>query len=144
MAKEVACGEGRWSGDVARLLGRAALVAGRKPSAIIGVGEVRVDAGPHGGVGGRCTHLAAEVALALQQGGAGKKWAFAAIATDGVDGAAGGGAWVDSESVPAAHELREALTNFDTGSLWARRGSLVPRRPTGNNLRDLWVLVVFP
>lgn len=112
--------------------------------AFVGNGEVRVDAPPNAGRGGRCTHLVAEVALALVRKRIPGRWAFTALATDGVDGSAGGGAWTDSEKVPPESALAQSIETHDTASLWASAGTLLPMKPTGNNLRDLWVLVVTP
>ena len=113
----------------------------RKPRALIGAGEAVVRVTSGGGRGGRCSHLAAAVALQAIRGKADGGWAFAALATDGVDGNAGGGAWVDSDSLPSEHALEKALGRFDTGTLWQKHGTALPLRPSGNNLRDLWVLV---
>ncbi|MGA9753292.1 MAG: hypothetical protein WBS54_16040, partial [Acidobacteriota bacterium] len=54
------------------------------------------------------------------------------------------GVFTDSAHAPPADELRAALERCDTGRLWERRGGLLPRGPTGNNLRDLWVLADGP
>ncbi len=143
--REVPCREGVTASGIARVLRRMAEEsAGGVSHAFVGAGEVRVDASGKSGNGGRCTHLAAEVALQFSRRCFRGRWAFAAIATDGVDGAAGGGAWVDKDCLPEEAVLQEALASCDTGSLWERAGTLLPRRPTGNNLRDLWVLTVRP
>lgn len=140
-ARAIPCAEGRSAKAVAENLCRDfATARSRRPAALVGVGEPRVDPRGATGAGGRCSHLAAEVALALLRERQ-RAWAFAALATDGVDGNAGAGAWVDSASAPSQNDLRSALRAFDTGSLWERNGTLVPRSPSGNNLRDVWVLV---
>jgi len=142
---EVPCREGAAAAVVARALRRMANESeGGVSQAFVGVGEVRVDASGKSGRGGRCTHLAAEVAMQFSRKSFRGRWAFAAIATDGVDGAAGGGAWIDKDCLPGEAALREAIASCDTGSLWDRAGTLLPRMPTGNNLRDLWVLTVRP
>ncbi len=142
---EVPCREGAAAAGVARALRRMANESeGGVSHAFVGVGEVRVDASGKSGGGGRCTHLAAEVALQFSRTSFQGCWAFAAIATDGVDGAAGGGAWVDKDCLPEEAALHEAIASCDTGSLWERAGTLLRRKPTGNNLRDLWVLTVRP
>jgi glycerate-2-kinase len=69
-------------------------------------------------------------------------WAFSALATDGVDGSGDGGAFTDHRRAPEALRLRDALAGGNTAALWRREGTSVPREPSGNNLRDLWVLVV--
>jgi glycerate-2-kinase len=139
--RQVAVPEGESADRLADALVRG-LVArpSRRPRAWVGAGEATVAVAASGGAGGRCSHLAAAVALAAIRHGAVRGWAFAALATDGVDGSAAGGAWVDSRSLPSRRALRRALANFDTGTLWQEHGSALPRGPTGNNLRDLWVL----
>lgn len=141
--REVPSREGATALSAARALRRMAEESsGGVTHAFVGAGEVRVDASGKDGRGGRCSHLAAEVALEFTRMVFRGRWAFAAIATDGVDGSAGGGAWVDNESAPRERDLREAISACDTGRLWERVGTLIPRKPTGNNLRDVWVLVV--
>ncbi len=123
-------------------LARAALRGGGPPRAWVGVGEATVATGPSRGTGGRCSHLAASLALLLRKAAPSARWAFSALATDGIDGSGDGGAFTDRGSVPGPSALKEALARKATASLWRREGTFVPREPTGNNLRDLWVLVV--
>lgn len=106
---------------------------------LVGVGEATVPGGDFSGCGGRCSHLVAETALAVLNSDFGFKWAFAAVATDGVDGSAGGGAFTGSNCVPEKERLIQAVESFETAGLWRDAGTLLPRRPTGNNLRDAWV-----
>ena len=113
---------------------------GRRPRALVGAGEATVKA-KASGRGGRCSHLAAAVAKRMLKARSSRRWLFAAVATDGVDGGAGAGAWTDWEVVPCERELGEALESCDTGTLWEKAGTLAPRNPSGNNLRDVWVLV---
>jgi glycerate 2-kinase len=141
---EVTCGEGEPARSVAGRMAGLACDARRGPHAFVGTGETRVDVAGRAGVGGRCTHLVAEVVLALASSKGVRRWAICALATDGVDGCAGGGAWCDDAQVPPSRELSDALAAFDTGALWKRCGSLVSRRATGDNRRDLWVLAVWP
>jgi hydroxypyruvate reductase len=142
--KEVSSAEGTPARALASRIADLAAAVGGRPCAFVGTGEVQVEAPTQAGVGGRCTHLTAEVALALARKCLHKRWTFAALATDGVDGTAGGGAWTGSGRVPSVGALAESIAAFDTASLWAREGTLVPKWPTGNNLRDLWVLAVGP
>jgi hydroxypyruvate reductase len=116
----------------------------RAPLAVVGTGEATVIARGAAGRGGRCSHLAAALALEMEERSEKRPWLFAALATDGVDGSGGAGAFTDSTHAPPSSELRAALERCDTGRLWERRGGLLPRRPTGNNLRDLWVLADGP
>jgi glycerate-2-kinase len=86
------------------------------------------------GRGGRCTHLAALVALELPEG-----VAFLAAASDGVDGASGtGGAVVDATL--DHRRLPAALAAFDSGSALEAAGMTLPLRPTGSNFADVHVL----
>jgi glycerate-2-kinase len=100
-------------------------------------GEVSTPAG--GGRGGRCSHLAALVALELVGL---RGWTFAALATDGTDGTGDGGAWVSPDALPPQSEICRCVAGGDTATLWASWGTGMPRKPTGNNLRDLYVLTV--
>lgn len=108
--------------------------------AIVGGGEttVRLRPGKAAGRGGRCSHLAASVALELRGLPA---WCFAALATDGMDGGGGGGAFVSAGKAPPEKPLKVAAASFDTASLFEDWGGALPRRPTGDNRRDLWVLL---
>jgi hydroxypyruvate reductase len=110
-------------------------------AAVVGCGEAPVAVPPGSGRGGRCSHLAAAVALELGRAGGARRWAFAAMATDGVDGVEGAGAFVEAGTCPSVPRLRDALRRCDTASLWAEAGALLPAAPTGNNLRDLWALL---
>ena len=143
-AREVSCPEGTPARALAKKIAERVAKMHARASAFVGNGEVRVEVPRGSGRGGRCSHLVAEVALALVRRRIPGHWAFTALATDGVDGTAGGGAWTDSESVPPESALIQSIEAFDTASLWASAGTLLPMRPTGNNLRDLWVLVATP
>jgi hydroxypyruvate reductase len=143
--QEVPVGEGEAAEDLARRItarAASALGAGGPPRAWIGVGEATVAVPSPGGSGGRCSHLAAAVALRMRNAPSDAAWAFSALATDGVDCSGDGGAFTDHRRAPAARRLRDALAGGNTAALWRREGTSVPREPSGNNLRDLWVLVV--
>lgn len=135
-AQRLLCPEGTPPEALAQMFARAAGEAKTYPTAFVGAGEAPVNVSDSGR-GGRCSHLAAAVALEL---GRRRGWTFTALATDGVDGNAGAGAIVSWENRPATRLLRKAIAGCDTGSLLDETGSLLPRRATGNNLRDLWVL----
>lgn len=135
-ARPLLAPEGIAPRPLARRFKAEALKTVNRPAAIIGAGEAPVRVAAKGR-GGRCSHLACEVALALQ-GVYG--WTFVAMATDGVDGAAGGGAVVSDKTAPPRDMLKEALAACTTGELLDTHSCLLPRDPTGNNLRDLWVL----
>jgi glycerate 2-kinase len=141
---ECPCGEGESARSIARRMAGMPRASCRLPHAFVGTGEARVDVSGRTGMGGRCAHLAAEMARAIAKSRVVSRWALCALATDGVDGCAGGGAWVDDAHVPPLAELTSSLAVFDTGTLWKRNRSLMPRKATGDNRRDLWVLAVWP
>jgi glycerate-2-kinase len=83
--------------------------------------------------GGRCSHLAALMSSRLPE-----RSVFAAIATDGVDGASGtGGAIVDGPITGSAG----AIDVFATGPLHIDAGTAIPSAPTGINFADVHVLL---
>lgn len=135
-ARVLALGEGVAPEEAAVRIASASRAVRRRPAALVGAGEfpVRV-CGP--GRGGRCSHLAGCLALEM---GAARGWSFVALSTDGVDGGAGGGAALSDRARPGTRDLRRALASCDTATLLEGEGLLLPRRPTGDNLRDLWVL----
>lgn len=102
--------------------------------AIVRAAEPSVIVPKRAGKGGRSSHLAALLARDLP-----KDVTFAAIATDGVDGASGtAGAIVDAMSDA---DLDRAIARFDTGTLLRRVGTALISKPTGHNLADLHVLL---
>jgi len=121
--------------DVDTLAGRYAKIASSmKPGdAIVLAAEPSLRVAVAGARGGRCTHLATLVGARLPPGAT-----FAAIATDGVDGASGtGGAIVDGPIAGAD----EALASFATGPLHLAAGTAIAEAPTGINFADLHVLL---
>jgi hydroxypyruvate reductase len=126
-----------WS--AARAATAVAAVAGTGTAvAAVGGGEARVavSAGAAAGRGGRCTHLALLVARAIAgiEGAA-----FGAIASDGVDGASrAAGAIVDGATWGAGADA--ALARFDAAGWLDERGALLAEKPTGVNVRDLYIL----
>lgn len=106
----------------------------RAGEAIVRAAEPSVVVPARAGKGGRCSHLAALVARELPGG-----VTFAAIATDGVDGASGtAGAIVTSLSGAA---LDRAIDRFATGPFHQRAGTALPSKRSGQNFADLHVLV---
>jgi hydroxypyruvate reductase len=113
---------------------------------------VAVPARARAGRGGRAAHIAALVGrdlAALPALSGDRRVLFAAIATDGVDGASGtGGAFVDERFAARVRSrlgpqaLQAAIGGFDTGTLHRAMGSALPGRPTGHNLGDLHVLLI--
>lgn len=95
-----------------------------------------------GGVGGRSQHLAMLVARAIE----GRRVAFLAAGSDGIDGAtSAAGAVIDGSTWRAARRRggAAALAAFDSGGLAARLGASVVTGPTGLNLLDLHLLWVI-
>jgi hydroxypyruvate reductase len=83
--------------------------------------------------GGRCSHLAALMSSRLPE-----RALFAAIATDGVDGASGtGGAIIDGPITG----VTGALDVFATGPLHIDAGTALPSAPTGINFADIHILL---
>ncbi len=110
---------------------------------LLSAGEVTVTV-PHGalGIGGRNQHFVLEAARLL----AGEEITVLSAGSDGMDGnspAAGGvadgttAARAEAEAYPVA----QALENFDSGTLLSRLGDSIVTGPTGNNLRDLRILL---
>jgi hydroxypyruvate reductase len=110
------------------------LVAGGEPT-VVRRGQGR---------GGRCTELAVRFALAAQER---TRWRAAGSVTalfgssDGVDGSSGAAGvlfrGIHSFDVASA---REALDRSDSAITAAGIGELIMMPPTGNNLRDLFLL----
>ena len=95
------------------------------------------------GRGGRSTHTAALVARALA--GTSHAFTFAAIATDGVDGASGTAGAIVTQAFAkrvGAEAIDRAVASFETGALHRDAGTALAEGPTGQNLADLHVLVV--
>lgn len=121
-------------GDVTAALDRFLTSAG--PGLTIAAGEPDVVV-TGDGRGGRNTHAALLAATRL----AGTDAAFAAFATDGVDGTSdSAGAIVDGETIERGGDPQMAIDSADSASYLARTGDLLVTGPTGTNVSDLWVL----
>jgi glycerate 2-kinase len=113
-------------------------------------GEVTV-AVRNGGVGGRNQQFA----LACAEQIAGEDITVISAGTDGIDGnSAAAGAVVDGSTITrisemarnsggAAGSAKQALANFDAYPLLHALGDTVVTGPTGNNLRDLRILLAY-
>lgn len=109
---------------------------------LIAGGEVRVRLPRHHGRGGRNQLLALRLATLL----AGEGFTFLSAGSDGVDGSSdAAGAMVDGTTVVRARALgfdpARHLAGFDPHPLLAATGDLIVTGPTGNNLRDLRLLL---
>ncbi len=96
------------------------------------------------GMGGRCTELAVRFALIAQERRCGQPaGSITALfgSSDGVDGSSGA-AGVLLRGIPSfdASSAREALDRSDSAIPAAAIGELIMMPPTGNNLRDLFLL----
>jgi glycerate 2-kinase len=115
-----------------------------KPSKVclLSGGEVTVTV-RNGGVGGRNQQFA----LACAEKIAGDNITILSAGTDGIDGnSRAAGAVVDGSTVERAGGVtlvREVLARFDAHPLFERLGDDITTGPTGNNLRDLRILLAF-
>ncbi len=113
------------------------------PVCLISGGEVTVKV-TKGGVGGRNQQFA----LACAEKIAGENITILSAGTDGVDGnSPAAGAVVDGSTVERARsrgfDARAALEKFDAYPLFRALGDAMEIGPTGNNLRDLRILLAW-
>ncbi|MFZ3341246.1 MAG: DUF4147 domain-containing protein [Terriglobales bacterium] len=112
----------------------------KSPICLLSGGEVTV-AVRNGGVGGRNQQFA----LACAEKISGENITVLSAGTDGIDGnSPAAGAVVDGSTLTRAGGTRpvhDALTGFDAYPLFARLGDAIATGPTGNNLRDLRILL---
>lgn len=111
------------------------------PVCLISGGEVTVRVA-NGGVGGRNQQFA----LACAEKIAGENITVLSAGTDGVDGnSPAAGAVVDGTTAERARncglDLQSALAEFDAYPLFSALGDAIEIGPTGNNLRDLRILL---
>jgi glycerate 2-kinase len=113
------------------------------PVCLISGGEVTVKV-TDGGVGGRNQQFALACAAKI----AGENITVFSAGTDGVDGnSSAAGAVVDGTTVERARacglDVRAALERFDAYPLFTSLGDALEIGPTGNNLRDLRILLAY-
>jgi glycerate 2-kinase len=113
------------------------------PVCLISGGEVTVKV-TNGGVGGRNQQFA----LACAEKIAGENIIVLSAGTDGVDGnSPAAGAVVDGSTLERARErgldARSALEAFDAYPFFKALGDAIETGPTGNNLRDLRILLAY-
>ena len=113
------------------------------PVCLISGGEVTVKV-TNAGTGGRNQQFA----LACAQKIAGEDITVLSAGTDGIDGnSPAAGAVVDGSTLDRARarglDVREALANFDAYELFRSIGDAIETGPTGNNLRDLRILLAY-
>jgi glycerate 2-kinase len=111
------------------------------PVCLISGGEVTVKVA-NGGTGGRNQQFA----LACAEKIAGENITVLSAGTDGVDGnSSAAGAVVDGTTLERARarglDVRAALNRFDAFPFFKALGDAIETGPTGNNLRDLRILL---
>jgi hydroxypyruvate reductase len=110
--------------------------------ALLSGGEVLVTVGQDAGVGGRNQQLALYCAAKLQDSTV--PITILSVGSDGIDGnsSAAGAVVDDTTAIRAAkRQIENALNRFDAYPLLARLGDAVVTGPTGNNVRDLRILI---
>ena len=120
------------------------LQRGGAPACVISGGEVTVQVGPKSGTGGRNQQFALYCAQRI----AGERIAVLSAGTDGIDGnSQAAGAVVDGTTVERARQhgfdVAAALAEFDAYPLLNAIGDAIITGPTGNNVRDLRILLAY-
>ena len=110
---------------------------------LISGGEVTVKV-TNGGIGGRNQQFA----LACAEKIAGEDITVLSAGTDGVDGnSPAAGAVADGTTIERAERIgldaRAALDKFDAYAVFSALGDAIETGPTGNNLRDLRILLAY-
>ncbi|HZL66857.1 MAG TPA: DUF4147 domain-containing protein [Candidatus Limnocylindrales bacterium] len=127
------------------LLGRLReLRRGVSRACLISGGEVTVKVGAKPGVGGRNQQFA----LCCAQKIAGENITVLSAGTDGIDGNSNAaGAVVDGTTVERAQQrgldIPTALAHFNANPLFDAIGDSIMTGPTGNNVRDLRILMAY-
>jgi glycerate 2-kinase len=111
---------------------------------LISGGEVTVKVSAQGGTGGRNQQFALECAQKI----AGENITVLSAGTDGIDGnSPAAGAVADGTTVArarsAGHDVGGAQARFDAYPLFHALGDAVVTGPTGNNIRDLRILLAY-
>jgi glycerate 2-kinase len=111
---------------------------------LISGGEVTVKVSGSAGVGGRNQHFALYCAQKI----AGENLAVLSAGTDGVDGnSPAAGAVVDGATLErarqASFDLAQHLREFNSFPLFEKLGDAIRTGPTGNNVRDLRILLAY-
>jgi glycerate 2-kinase len=110
---------------------------------LISGGEVTVKV-TNGGIGGRNQQFALSCAAKI----AGENITVLSAGTDGVDGnSPAAGAVVDGSTIVRAQsrglDARAAIEKFDAYPFFSALGDAIETGPTGNNLRDLRILLAY-
>lgn len=113
-------------------------------SCLVSGGEVTVTVGNESGVGGRNQQFALYCADKI----AGESIVVLSAGTDGIDGnSPAAGAMVDGTTVARARQrgldIASAISQFDAFPLLRAIGDALVTGPTGNNVRDLRILLAY-
>jgi len=139
------CDDWNYQRAADHLLGRLRELRKSQPRAcVISGGEVTVHVGAKAGVGGRNQHFALYCAQQI----AGEQITVLSAGTDGIDGnSPAAGAIVDGSTVERAKQrgldVATVLAGFDAYSLLNGIGDTIITGPTGNNVRDLRILLAY-
>jgi hydroxypyruvate reductase len=112
---------------------------------LLSSGEVTVNLGRNPGCGGRNQQFVLEAALDLAHYG-GERLAVLSAGSDGIDGnSPAAGAIADPTTIARARSYsfdpEATLARFDSCTLFTSLGDSIVTGPTGNNLRDLRILI---
>ncbi len=112
---------------------------------LLSSGEVTVNLGRNPGCGGRNQQFALQCALDLARF-EGEPLAVLSAGSDGIDGnSPAAGAIADTTTIARARRYNfdpeTTLARFDTCTLFTSLGDSIVTGPTGNNLRDLRILI---
>src|SRR5882757_10035670 len=138
-----------WAYDRAAeyLLGRLREMRKNKPHVcLISGGEVTVKVTGQSGIGGRNQQFALYCATKI----AGENMTVLSAGTDGIDGnSPAAGAVVDGQTLArfshlgVGESLSSALKKFDSYPVLEKLGDAIMTGPTGNNIRDLRILMAY-
>jgi glycerate 2-kinase len=111
---------------------------------LISGGEVTVTVPSNAGAGGRNQHFALYCARKI----AGENIAVLSAGTDGIDGnSPAAGAVVDGTTMERARvaslDVDEYFDGFNSFPLFRKLGDVIETGPTGNNVRDLRILLAY-
>ncbi len=111
---------------------------------LISAGEVTVKVTGRGGTGGRNQQFALYCAQKI----AGENICVLSAGTDGIDGnSPAAGAVADGTTLQraraAGHDIPHALSEFNAFPLFEKLGDALVTGPTGNNVRDLRILLAY-
>ena len=121
-----------------------ALRAGVSRAAIVSAGEITVKVEGAAGAGGRNQHFALWCARQI----AGEQITVMSAGTDGIDGnSPAAGAIADGTTLLRAQQAgldpAAALSTFNSFPLFERLGDAIVTGATGNNVRDLRILLAY-